>query len=54
MAYDLISTGPEGDFIHVAEMFLDFPHRVFPVTDADRVLGRVHLSDVFGELIRLG
>ncbi len=54
MSTNIVTVQPNDDIIAVAEMFLKHPHRVFPVCDAERVLGLVHRSDVLTELIRLG
>ncbi len=42
------------DVIRVAEMFLEHPHRVFPVLDGTAVVGLVHRSDVLALLTRIG
>lgn len=54
MSRDVICLGPQDDLILAAEMFLQHPHRVFPVCQPGAVLGMVHRSDVLAELIRLG
>ena len=54
MTVEVITVAPDDDLIHVAEMFLNHPHRVFPVSEAGDVLGLVHRSDVLSELIRMG
>ena len=54
MSTAVVAVGVEDEVIRVAEMFLDHPHRVFPVLDGARVSGLVHRSDVLAVLTRLG
>lgn len=54
MSRKVIGVDPDDDLIKVAEMFLSHPHRIFPVCDAEQVVGLVHRSDILAELIRLG
>jgi CBS domain-containing protein len=54
MSRKVIAVDIEDEAIRVAEMFLDHPHRVFPVLDGNRVVGMVHRSDVLALLMRLG
>ena len=54
MSREVINVEPEDDLIHVAEMFLSHPHRIFPVCDSTQVVGIVHRSDVLAELVQLG
>lgn len=54
MTREVVCVETQDDVIHVAEMFLIHPHRVFPVSNGARVAGLVHRSDVLALLIRLG
>lgn len=54
MSRDVITVDAEDEVIRVAEMFLDHPHRVFPVHEGMRVAGMVHRSDVLALLMRIG
>ena len=54
MSGDVITVDIEDEVIRVAEMFLDHPHRVFPVREGARVAGMVHRSDVLALLMRIG
>jgi len=54
MSCEVIGVDPDDELIMVAEMFLSFPHRVFPVCDRGRVVGLIYRSDVLTELLRLG
>jgi CBS domain-containing protein len=51
MSRDVICVELNEDLIRVAEMFLEHPHRVFPVLDGSSVEGMVHRSDVLGMLL---
>jgi CBS domain-containing protein len=53
MTRDVVSVDLEDEVIRVAEMFLTYPHRVFPVRDGATVAGLVHRSDVLGLLLRI-
>lgn len=54
MSRDVIHVAATDDLIKVAEMFLNCPHRVFPVCDQADVVGIIHRDDILAELIRLG
>jgi len=54
MSRDVIAVEVEDELIKVAEMFLNYPHRVFPVRDGPRVAGLIHRSDVLAKLMSLG
>mgnify|MGYP001600747011 CR=1 FL=1 len=54
MSREVVSVDIGDDVIRVAEMFLDHPHRVFPVLDGGAVAGLVHRSDVLALLTRIG
>ena len=54
MTRTVISVDAQDELIKVAEMFLDLPHRVFPVRDGPRIVGLIHRSDILAQLIRLG
>ena len=51
---DVVTVDVQDEVIHVAEMFLDCPHRVFPVRNGASVAGVVHRSDVLALLARMG
>lgn len=54
MSQTVVQVAASDDLIKVAEMFLAYPHRVFPVCDNSEVVGIVRRSDVLAELVRLG
>ncbi len=54
MTRDVVSVDANDDVMHVAQMFLDYPHRVFPVLDGTSFAGLVHRSDVLALLSRIG
>ena len=54
MSRNVISVEADAGLVLVAEMFLEHPHRVFPVMDQGRVGGLVHRSDVLAALVRMG
>lgn len=54
MSRNVISVEHDDDIVHVAETFLSYPHRIFPVMDGAKVVGLVHRSDVLALLIRNG
>lgn len=54
MTREVVSIDMGEDIIRAAEMFLESPHRVFPVTDGDRIAGVLHRSAVLAFLSRTG
>ncbi|SHG89266.1 CBS domain-containing protein [Marivita hallyeonensis] len=54
MSHEVIAVTIEDEVIRVAEMFLEHPHRVFPVINGSSVAGLVHRSDVLALLSRMG
>lgn len=54
MSRDVIAVDAGEEVIRVAQMFLDHPHRVFPVLDGSVVVGMLHRSDVLALLARFG
>ena len=54
MTPDVITVQSSDEVIRTAQMFIDHPHRVFPVLDGVRVVGLLHRSDVLALLIRNG
>ena len=54
MTRSVISVDAEDEIIRAAEMFLDHPHRIFPVLRNGRVEGLLHRSDVLAFLMRHG
>ena len=54
MSREVVSVEAGDEVIRVAEMFLDQPHRVFPVLDGARVVGLLRRSDVLALLTRIG
>ena len=54
MSRAVIAVDVADELIRVAEMFMQHPHRVFPVLDGARVAGLLHRSDVLAMLVRHG
>ncbi len=54
MTREVIAVDIEEDIIRTAELFLEHPHRVFPVLRSGRVQGLVQRSDVLAFLMRFG
>lgn len=54
MSSPVIGVSEGDEVMGVAEMFLTYPHRVFPVTRDGLYAGLVHRSDVLELLVRLG
>lgn len=54
MSREVVTVDIGDDVIRVAEMFMDQPHRVFPVLDGGSVAGLVHRSDVLALMTRVG
>ena len=54
MTSEVVKVDLEDDVIHVAEMFLTYPHRVFPVQQGTALAGIVHRTDVLAFLTRIG
>lgn len=54
MSPKVITVDVEDEVSRVAEMFIDHPHRVFPVQTGRRVVGMLHRSDVLALLSRIG
>ena len=54
MTSKVLSVDAQDELIRVAEMFLNNPHRVFPVLEGIRIAGMVHRSDVLARLMSLG
>ena len=54
MSAPVITVDIEYEVIRVAEMFVEHPHRVFPVLDGARVAGLLHRSDVLSLLTSFG
>lgn len=54
MSPEVVTVDTGYEVIRVAEMFIEYPHRVFPVLDDTRVAGLVHRSDVLAFLTRMG
>lgn len=54
MSKNVVSVGSHDDLMHLAEMFMTHPHRVFAVTDDGKYAGLVHRSDVLAHLARFG
>lgn len=51
MTREVICVEAHANLIDVAEMFLEHPHRVFPVLNSTQVEGVVHRSDVLAMLM---
>jgi CBS domain-containing protein len=54
MTREVVSVDAQDELIRVAEMFVSYPHRVFPVLEGDKVAGLVYRSDVLALLMRIG
>jgi CBS domain-containing protein len=54
MSRNVVSVDVTDEVIRVAEMFVEHPHRVFPVMDSGTVAGLLHRSDVLALLTRFG
>lgn len=54
MSRDVVCVDAQDAVVHVAEMFVEYPHRVFPVVDGAAVVGLVHRSAVLALLTRSG
>ncbi len=53
MSARVVTVDIDDELIGVAEMFLDHPHRAFPVLSDGRCVGLLHRSDVLAWLSRL-
>ena len=53
MSRNVISLPASADLVAAAEAFIAHPHRVFPVTDGNRLVGLLRRSDVLSALVRL-
>jgi len=54
MSREVVTVDAQNDVIHVAEMFVKYPHRVFPVLQGATFVGLVHRSAVLALLTRIG
>ena len=54
MSRNVISVDVEDEVIRVAEMFIEHPHRVFPVLNGTSFAGLLYRSDVLALLTRFG
>ncbi len=54
MSSDVLSVDIDEEAIRAAEMFLEHPHRVFPVLGNGSVAGLLYRSDVLAFLLRFG
>ena len=54
MTAQVITVDSSDEVILTAQMFVDHPHRIFPVLDGGRVVGLLHRSDVLAFLSRNG
>jgi CBS domain-containing protein len=54
MSHSVITIAATDNLIVAAEMFLNSPHRVFPVTEGTALAGILHRSDVLAALSRAG
>ena len=54
MSQEVVTVAVEDEVMGVAEMFLTYPHRVFPVREGEGFAGMVHRSDVLAHLSRNG
>lgn len=46
MSRDVVYVPADKELVAVAELFLEHPHRVFPVLEGERFIGLLHRSDV--------
>ncbi|MBB4124269.1 CBS domain-containing protein [Martelella radicis] len=53
MSRNVVSLPASADLVAAAEAFISHPHRVFPVTDGNRLVGLLRRSDVLSALVRL-
>ncbi|TNB49899.1 CBS domain-containing protein [Martelella lutilitoris] len=53
MSRNVVSLPASTDLVAAAEAFISHPHRVFPVTDGNRLVGLLRRSDVLSALVRL-
>ena len=53
MSRNVVCVDANDDVIHLAEMFLSHPHRIFPVMEGAKVVGLVDRSDVLALLLRI-
>ncbi len=54
MSKAVVTVDAGHDVVRAAEMFLEHPHRVFPVLDEGRLVGMLHRSDVLRLLAEIG
>ncbi|WP_417526133.1 CBS domain-containing protein [Marinovum sp.] len=54
MTRDVVTVDIHDEVIEAADMFLNHPHRLFPVMDGPRVAGLLYRLDVLALLARLG
>jgi CBS domain-containing protein len=54
MTREAVTVDVDDEIISVAETFMAYPHRVFPVRDGETVKGMIHRSDVLALLMRIG
>jgi CBS domain-containing protein len=53
MSTDVVTVEANAELVNVANMFVDHRHRIFPATEADRVVGLVRRSAVLKLLLSL-
>ena len=54
MTAEVVTVDAGEDVMHAAEMFLDLPHRAFPVLKDKRVVGLLDRADVLAHMVREG
>lgn len=54
MSRDVVTIQMEEEVIRAAELFLEYPHRVFPVLSGEQVQGLLYRSDVLALLMKNG
>ena len=47
LSYHVINVDAVSEIMHVAELFITYPHRVFPVRKGERVAGLVRRSSTW-------
>lgn len=54
MSQKVVTVDARDEVIRVAEMFVTYPHRAFPVLEGTMAVGMLHRSDVLALLARIG
>lgn len=54
MTREVVTVDADEEVIRAAEMFLEYPHRLFPVLSGAKLAGLLHRSDILAFLSRAG